>query len=451
MKQSKLVRILEKLWAAPPATEPEATAVARLPGRELRVFLISPFFNTNEQVVRLYDFLARFAPNFEEQEIKEEKAFGDLFPGEPFDEGKLRRLRSKLLKLLETYLHVQGSLASEFQRDLTLLRFFDEKNLLHEFDLLASQMEQSHLERENLDSGFFLELFRMEDAISRMKSGKADNFVEDVNFQVASDSLDLFYLVQKLMYSCLMLNRSKVLNSDKPFHYGLLPLFIEDMEPVSERHGGYAPVLQIWLAAYRLLLATDAAAMQLPYEALKTGVFELEERLSLPDLCLLTTILLNSVKNIFPDRAERYAEQFGWYRFLVEKKAYLHGAVLTPGMFKNIVTLALLMNMPDWAEDFIENYRHLLPATDNSLDLCRAMLHFERTEFRQALDLLEGPESAKQEVVYNVAIERRIRLKIFYDDRNDERFDALHVSFSTWLSRNKSQLNKDYLAANRAF
>ncbi len=427
------------------------TVVDKPSVREIAQFLVSPYFNTNALVIKLFDWLCKFAPDFEEDSLCEEAAFKHLFPGEPFEEAKLRKLRSKLLKLLETYVHVKASMGNEFQQDLSLLRFFDKQNLLHDFDLHAAKMEQAHLHRPVMDGAFFLDLYQLEDAISRMKSGKSDDFVTDVNFQAASESLDLFYLTHKLMYASLMANRGKVLGGRFAFDYGLLPSLLPDAAQAMARHAAYADVLGLWLNAYHLLTSDDPSDIATHYHKLKNRVLELGSRLSVPDLSLLSVFLLNNIKKVFVDKERRYEEQFTWYKLLVDSHVYEQGAVLTPGMYKNIVTLALLVEETDWATQFMENNKQMLPVTDKSYDLCQAMVHFAKANYTAALEMLEGPNSVQQDNPYNLVIEKRIRLKTYFEMKDDFRFEALHDSFSTWLSRNQHIVARDYLMANRHF
>lgn len=448
MKQTKLLRVLEKITTS---SVDGVLVVDKAAMRDIGRFLASPFFNTNPLITKLFDWLGGFAPLYDETAMDEAALFQLLFPEENFEEAKLRKLRSKLLKLLENYVYVKACTEDEFQQNLSLLRFYDKENLLHDFDLHASKMEQIHLLRPTMDIGFFRELYLLEDTISRMKSAKEDDFVTDVNFQTASDSLDLFYLTQKLMYSSLMVNRAKILGGRYHFDYGLLEHILPAISKIMDKQAGYANMLELWTQTYQLLVSSSEAETLQHYQKLKAKVLELSERLSASDLLMLTLFLLNNVKKCFTDKAQRYEEQFEWHRFLVENKVYNRGAVLTPGMFKNIVTLALLVGKPDWASSFMDAYERILPEADTGRRLCRAMLLFEMREYAAVLDLLEGPGSVPQDTPYNQIIERRIRLKTYFEQNDDARFEAMHVSFSTWLSRNQQSISPAYLEANRIF
>src|SRR5258706_15269216 len=90
MNKSNLVEILKNLSA-----------------REIKSFgeyVKSPFFNKNKATVKLYDYLQRYHPDFEEKDTLKEKVFRKIFPGAEYNDGFMRSVMFSLSALAEDFL-----------------------------------------------------------------------------------------------------------------------------------------------------------------------------------------------------------------------------------------------------------------------------------------------------------------------------------------------------------
>jgi hypothetical protein len=98
MKASKLIALMKSLDA--------------VEFKRLRLFLGSPFYNHDRHVADLYEYLAGHYPAFRSPRLRKETAYPCLFPEQPFDLNRMRKLMSALTGLVEKYLSVL-----EFERD----------------------------------------------------------------------------------------------------------------------------------------------------------------------------------------------------------------------------------------------------------------------------------------------------------------------------------------------
>src|SRR5260221_6096081 len=67
-------------------------------------YVKSPFFNKNKATVKLYDYLLRYHPDFEEKDIQKEKAFKKIFQGAEYNDGFMRSVMFSLATLAEDFL-----------------------------------------------------------------------------------------------------------------------------------------------------------------------------------------------------------------------------------------------------------------------------------------------------------------------------------------------------------
>ena len=81
--------------------------VSKLTSSELKEFgdyVRSPFFNKNEGVIKLFDYLKRHHPDFDQMNFEKEFVYKKLFPSVEYDDAFMRKLMFNLAKLVEDFL-----------------------------------------------------------------------------------------------------------------------------------------------------------------------------------------------------------------------------------------------------------------------------------------------------------------------------------------------------------
>ena len=89
-------------------------------------FVRSPYFNKSDRVIKLYDQLKKYHPNYSSPLISKEKIYGRLFPGKKYHDSTLR-----------VVIHLLGEIAEKF---ITQKRFESnepEYNFIKAVDLIA--------------------------------------------------------------------------------------------------------------------------------------------------------------------------------------------------------------------------------------------------------------------------------------------------------------------------
>jgi len=75
--------------------------------KEFNEFVISPFFNKNENVAGLFKYIKKYYPDFNNKKLEKEYAFKKIFKNEKYNDGFMRTLMFNLGKLAEDILHTQ--------------------------------------------------------------------------------------------------------------------------------------------------------------------------------------------------------------------------------------------------------------------------------------------------------------------------------------------------------
>ncbi len=186
MQDSKLVKIFKSL-----TTEE---------WKYLRWFVQSNFFNTDPNLLRLFEALAKYHPDFSSKTLTKEMLYNKVFAGQAYHDGKWRNLSSKMTKLMEDYLVWLELEQQETTRQKLLTAAYGRRNLFEQFEKGTNELSEK-LEKQGDQSA---------DALRERVLVNRDYFfhalVPKVNnlgrLQSAMDDLDGYYFSEKLRYAC---------------------------------------------------------------------------------------------------------------------------------------------------------------------------------------------------------------------------------------------------------
>jgi len=177
--------------------------------RWFRKFLLSPYFNSREELVPFFDYLRKQAPDFNEKAIRKEKVFKKLYPKEVYDEKQISYAMNFLLIQAESFLAQR-----EIERHPPLVNNQLLKSLVsrkldkhYKYQFEKSIKALDKYQYESLD--YFLFNFQIEE-IGDTYFLNQHLKKYDSHLQNAYDNLRQFYFIKVLKYSCAMLARKKV-------------------------------------------------------------------------------------------------------------------------------------------------------------------------------------------------------------------------------------------------
>lgn len=212
-------------------------------------FIESPFFNKHKDVKRLVHYLNKIYPNYTKKKTDRNFVFGKIFPNSSYDEPKLKHVFSYTLRLLEQFLSLQEFMKVDTDLKLFLLRDLRSRNLNKRFEKILTQTKKQIDDEEQRN---FSHHSRMYTLIS-----EADNYFidqaayrRDENLQDKVDSLDRFYLSEKLRSTCEMLNRKRFLANT--YDFNMVQEMISYLEARPEWWAS-TPSIQIYYQVYHTL------------------------------------------------------------------------------------------------------------------------------------------------------------------------------------------------------
>ena len=403
-------------------------------------FLTSPYFAEKSKLAELFRFLVSAQPNqtgaqpaqfesdiFSVETIKWEICEA-LFPGDKYDDQTVRHVLSAFQKVMEKFLALEQYLKSPFQQKLYLLRQLREKgqSKAYEYSLRQTQnILETHPYRAR---DYHQWHYQLEEEYSHYLDEKKSRTFSS-NLQSEINSLDQYYLLNKLKYACNILNNRNIVDFDYE-----MPLLDEIYAYLENNTVENSPAILVYAeiySAFRNPAQEDHFTSAMAALEAHGNKFPPEEARDMYAFAQNYCIM-----KINQGKKEYLSHIFSLYKTVLSREIILERGLLSPWDFKNIVVTGLRREAYDWVEDFIETYKDKIPSEfqENAYTYNRARLHFYRREYSQTLRLLQQVEY--EDVFYNLD-SKVMLLKIYYELRELASLDSLIDSFRIFLRRNK--------------
>jgi hypothetical protein len=408
-------------------------------------YVSSPYFNKHQATTSLCLYLLKEAPTFKkEAKLKKERIFKNIFPKELFDNKKFHRLSSQLLQLLHNFLIDDAWQGKKDKRTIVLLEELRKLKLEKHHSIIQKQYKQqassiklNHSAYHESQYKFYKEL----DKLFIEQGGRAYN----ENLQLANDSLDYCFILEKLKIACDMASRNKVVNAN--YQWSIM----ENIETYLENPTDtFPPIIQIFYTIFKMLTSEESQSEK-SYQKFKCLLEQHASGFTKEDIMQTYGYALNyTIGQINKKGAIYWSETFDFYVYLVDSEAILVDGRIPQDEYKNIVTVAVRLEKYAWAENFIQKYRKKLPL-DIQNDVYKynlASLQHSKQDYSSALKTLENVDFINPTYYLGTKI---IQLKIFYALNDTEALYSLIDACKSYLHRSKTVSDYQKKATSNLF
>ncbi len=406
-------------------------AFQQLPAKESRAlleFARCTLFNRREEVVRICEHLAALHGKPSQKAFTAERLFAAAFPGEVYDNLRLRHVMSFALDVLRQYLAFVEWQSNKPEWQQTLVRALRNRGMDKLFDK-ALDKATSHGERRNVRDAqhhFLQYQLHQEKLEHKARHERSAN----LNLQPLPDELTTFYVSEMLRHACSALMHQAV--AGQTYHMQLLDaiLGVVQQGPMLE-----APAVAVYYYAYRMLQSPEE---ELPFEQLKQLLARHEERFGQEEMRGLYLMAINGcIRRMNSGKKAYIREAFDVYRAALQRNFLTENGFLSTFTFRNIIRIGAALGEHDWTEQFIEQYRNTLHPRerDNAYRYIRAFLYFEKADYAQAMPLLQQVEL---EDPLNNLHARRMLVRSYYELDEQDALESLLQSFGAFLNRQKN-------------
>src|SRR5438132_7757926 len=130
--------------------------------KEFMEFVGSPFYNTNPNVIALFNILRKHYPSFKSRSVEKKKIFSVIYSAEKYKDSKMRLLVFYLNELAEKFLINKNLYNNTLGHEVLLLNELGRRNLRESFEKAIRRAYVKKSEAELKDSDYLINKFHIE-------------------------------------------------------------------------------------------------------------------------------------------------------------------------------------------------------------------------------------------------------------------------------------------------
>ncbi len=427
MQKSKLIELLKGLNAS------EVKDFGR--------YVESPFFNKNQNLVLLYQYIVKSFPDYEAKRLNKETILKKVFPNLKATQTKrLSYFASDLIKLLEDYMIWVENQKNDADREIRLIEAYKNRKL-DQFFWRSTDKLKTELEKKlHRDINYYYQLFRI-NHISFAQLGTLQRNKKQVGlFEETLNALDIFYFAMKLKYACSMNSLKGTLPETTTIHL---------LDPIVDLTKQEAFNKNKILDIYNNFYLFNQADISI--EEKKKQYFQLKD-LTLNNVKLLSKseqqsmfiMLLNyCIKKKAKGDTTFLRESFELYKFSADNEILFEdGYIYSPITFFNTVMAACIADEHEWARVFMQKYKYKLNEDEgeNIYNLSEAFWYSHTKNFDATLDILRKVEFKH----HYYAVTAKYLITICYFELKDEYSLMNHLEAFRAFARRHTEMS-DFL------
>ncbi len=415
--------------------------------KEFGEYLASPFFNKNEGVIKLYDHLRKYFPDFDEKNMQKEFVFTKIFPNADYNDGFMRTLMFNLNKLAEDFLTYREFTSDSFSTDKYLLESYSRRKLDKQFGRkLKTVYDNLEKSSDTKDEMYFYKKYSLERLLNRFDAVRMDSLLKTHNARLGDTGNESEDLI-KYFILALMKRYREILNKKYIYNIDYNLKFIDEL--VNHLHTHKYDDIPLMEFYFRFIQLMDGIDKEKNYLFVKNFLMKNHSMFSKPEGYGLFIGLCNVAGKEKVNNWEK--ELFVLYKFILENDLYSNDGLgkITFIEFISIIFVALRLEEYDWVEDFVDKFKHKLDESEkqNAANFGYARLNFARGNFRKANEYLS---KVHFEALYYKIWVKGLQIRIYYEmGWLDEALSQID-SFRHFLSSN-AMITKHVAKLNSVF
>ena len=407
-------------------------------------FINSPFHNEQTELVQLFDIIdIYFRASDKEKKanpLEKHRVWKAIFDKKPYQDVRLRRLCSDLIKLIYSFLAYTNFQKQDFSEQLNLLNALNKPSLKKHFDSTLSQIQQAVEKKQLRNAIYHLSSYNTHYKLfNSTKDSRAKIALFD-SLETADYHLESYYIIKKLENYCDYLSYKSVISINTEI---VLPPdflnYVENSIFIKE------PAIKAYFLVANMLLTPEEEVF---FFHLKEHLEKNTSRFTLQELDIFYINLKNyCIAKSNKGETAYFSRLFEIFQTLLKEKIILKDGTISSQNYKNIVTVGLLVKEYEWVENFIPKYKNYLPKEhrENALTYNLAKVYFSQKKYNQVIEQLREVEYKSH--VYALG-GKLILLKTYYELSEFIALDSLIDSFRIYIRRNKiisKEVKQQYL------
>jgi hypothetical protein len=382
---------------------------------------------------RLIVFHCQITNQYEAQ-LSDATVYNLLYGDEYEIPGKLPKSRTDTLKIVRKFIALEAATQemSELQEWVFLQKFFLDRSSHSQYKRIRNNILKLKAEKSGFNSKQLYQYFLSENFEYDLQNNQTE-LTNDQNLWETIQSLDEYYLVERLTLTCLLLN----LNHMSPLALPSLGVWLHiNLNSPHLKWFFDKPLGQLFLSAIQILDKESNVSEQ---EFINYIQLLRQNETSLPSN--LITYFEIFAQNHGIRRMNKGESNYGELVFGIQEHRVLSGRIFIRGLikadeFQSIVTLGLFLNKIEWIKDFMEKNKKRIDGTmpsENYYQFFMARYLYKTKDLLAALNILMNAEyedlSCKMasrilEIKVLCELELSGQTKLRIDEQLDARIEA---------------------------
>jgi len=414
--------------------------------KKLESFINSPYFNTSKPIIKLFEVIKKFAPDYTDKILEREKLFKKVYPDKEYNELSLRTRMSELAELIRKYFAVSHLEKNDFAMKFNIVEEMTDRGKHKISEKYISEMLAVNSESKDTGVATHYEKVQLVRALLYINRDDTTHNNHPENLIMLGDALINYFFGYFFKIVNNMYFNEDVYNYKPEFN--IIKIFLQNfnnaefLETLKKNNYDNYPHLAIYY--YMYMTRIDKYNDEHFYK-LKELVMEHHEKFDKLGKTNLWGFLINAVSVALQFIDMKYVyELFEIHKFFLSLKIMplKEGEYFLQLLFDSIFTISLLSGEYDFAENFLNEYeKDLNPENkENYIILCRAILAFHKKDFNESLNYLSKLEMKE------IFIKMRSRFLYFmnyYETNSFESALSLVDSLKHFLAENSKVT--DYL------
>ena len=360
-----------------------------------------------------------------------ENIWKKLYGKESFSDVRFRKLGSDLLKLVEGYLSQEIYDENLLYQSSNLIEAVSRKKIDKLYNSSVRNAQLTSEQRLLRPASYYYYQYLIEKNYYELMDVDLKRS-EKSNLEKIINSLDEFYLAEKLKWYSSLLSRQNLVSHE----YELL--FIDEIiTHVKKYEYKNIPPVAVYFQAF---LTQSENENEQHYYNLIEELNRNFDYMPKKELYHLYTYAINyCISKVNKGKPEFLREFLNLVKHSLDNDILISESEtgdLNPWHFKNIVLIALRLGEYDWTEKFIKDFKDKLPieSKDNAVSYNLALVYFYQKKYNKVISLLQSVEY--EDIAYNLG-SKSMLLAIYYEQDEDEALTSLMDSFKAFLHRHK--------------
>ncbi len=393
-------------------------------------FIRSPYYNSNKHLVKLYELLRKYYPDFDHPKLTQEVLFAKLFPGEKYDIPRMRLLFHRFSNLIESFMVAEHIKKDDFLHKKLLTQSLGRINT---YDLFQKKTNELLEELENSpyrDEVFFknkgdiCRQFYSHPATNRQNKGAE-------YLRNTMESFDTYFVLSKVKLACALGARATTFSEQNDIKY---------LDMVLEKGEWENLLISIYSRIFEL---QNVGEDDERFEKIKELYTSNLDKIRIEDKRNLLNLLINYCTRRYNKGESRFIQyMLELYKVGLDSDALLINNEISETTFINIVSSGVVCQEFKWVKSFIEEYGDHLDKNvrEDAIIYAKIIWHFNKREFEETIQLISNYSFTKPlQVLITKTILIRVYVELFWE--NDSFFDlslAQLRTFAKYIRNNKT-------------